>query len=525
MNSYHTIKKFLIPAIIVFSLLLCVCMPELNKALAKTEAERQRLREELVELEKHIKPFVKTFQKVAQLVGPSVVSILAESKFEPEEKWRKDEEDEARRFGPFNLHPPNKKRQPKRRNHGLRVPRHGFGSGVIVDKRGYVLTNLHLIEGFGNGEIKVILPDGKKYEGYIVGEDPNTDLAVLKIEGDRFEAAEFGDSDAVEVGDWVIAIGSPFGYQQTVSAGIISAKGRTRIIPSPKPFTYQDFLQTDAAINPGNSGGPLVNLRGEVIGINSAILTRSGGYQGIGFAISSAIAKETMFALIEKGRVVRGYLGVGIGDINDDLAIHLGLANTKELTLELGLSSPEGAFVTEVWKNTPAWTGGILPGDVIIEIDAKRVLNASKLQHIVSHIKVDSVVSIKAIRNKTETIINVKIEEQPRGGSETKIARRFVRQETQPKIAEGIFGMTVEELVPRMAKLLGYEGVTGVIVKSIEFDSLAEKAGIEKGDIILQVGRFAVKNVVEFVEAVTKSDKEEGAVIFLVKQKGFIRIK
>lgn len=523
MDLNRTIKKFIIPAIFGLSVLLSTNPPKARTVFARTESDRQQLRQELFELEKQTKPFTLTLQKVSQLVGPSVVSILAEKKFSPEEKMRKDEED-AQTFGPFRLFPPDKKRQPYR-NHGFGMPRHGFGSGIIVDERGYVLTNLHLVEGFEEGEITVILYDGKKYEGCIVGEDSNTDLAVLKIEGKEFEAAEFGDSDAMEVGAWVIAIGSPFGYQQTVSTGIVSAKGRTRIIPSPKLFAYQDFLQTDAAINPGNSGGPLVNMRGEVIGINTAIITKTGGYQGIGFAISSAIAKETMLALIEKGRVIRGYLGVGIEDINDDLAAYLNSKDTEELMAELGLSSPEGAFVTEVWRDTPAWKAGILPGDVITEIDSKNILNASKLQHIVSHIKVDSVITLKLIRNKTKKVLNVKIEEQPGGVAESGIISSLTPREPPPERSVGAFGIMVEELTPQMAKLLGYEGETGVVVKNVESNSLAEKAGIAEGDIISQVGRTAVKSITGFVEAVTKSDKEDGIVIFFIKQKGFVRVK
>ena len=525
MVSDCIIKKLIILAMFGLSFLLSTNPPEVGTALANTRSERQRLRQEVLELEKQIRPFVLTLQKVSQLVKPSVVSILTERKFRPEEKEYKgkDEEKYGQGFAPFGLQPPEEERRPYH-DRRPQVPLHGFGSGVIMDERGYVLTNYHLVEGFEEGEITVTLYDGKNYKGSIVGEDPNTDLAVLKIKGGEFEAAEFGDSNVVEVGDWVIAIGSPFGYQQTVSAGIISAKGRTHIVPSPKPFAYEDFLQTDAAINPGNSGGPLVNLRGEVIGINAAIVTRTGGYQGIGFAISSSIAKETMLSLIEKGRVVRGYLGVGIEDITDDLATYLNLENAKEIMDEFGLSSQEGAFVTEVWQNTPAWKAGILPGDVVIEIDSQKVLNANKLQYIIRHIKVGSVVTVKVIRNKTESIFNVKIEEQPGGVSESAIPRDLSHEEAPSKKGE-VLGITVEELTPQMAKMLGYESETGVIVKSVQPSSLAEKAGIDEGDIIYQVGRFAVKNVAEFVEAVTKSDKEDGAVVFLIKQKGFIRVK
>ncbi len=531
MDSDCIIKKIVILAIIGFSL-LNTNLPKVGTVLANTRSERQRLRQEVLELEKQTRPFVLTLQKVSQLVKPSVVSILTERKFRPEERRNKEEEGGyGQGFAPFGLQPPEEERRPYH-DRRPQVPLHGFGSGVIMDERGYVLTNYHLLEGFEEGEITVTLHDGKNYKGSIVGEDPNTDLAVLKIEGSEFEAAEFGDSAVVEVGDWVIAIGSPFGYQQTVSAGIISAKGRTHIVPTPKPFAYEDFLQTDAAINPGNSGGPLVNLRGEVIGINAAIVTRTGGYQGIGFAISSSIAKETMLSLIERGRVVRGYLGVGIEDISDDLATYLNLDTAKDIMDDFGLSSQEGAFVTEVWQNTPAWKAGILPGDVVIEIDSQKVSNASKLQNVIRHFKVGSVVTIKVVRNKTERTFNVKIEEQPGGVSESAIPRDLSREEAPPKIngrtdipVSPILGITVEELTPQMAKMLGYESETGVVVKSVETGSLAEKAGIDEGDVISQVGRSAVKNVVEFVEAVTKSDKEDGAVVFLIKQKGFIRVK
>lgn len=518
---FKPLKPFIITTIIGLSLLLST-----NPALANTGFERQRLRQELLELEKQTKPFVLTLRKVSQLVSPSVVSILTERRFKPEEKEYKDKDEEknGQGFAPFGQQPPEGERRPYH-DRKPRPPLHGFGSGVIMDERGYVLTNYHLLEGFEEGEITVTLHDGKHYKGSVVGEDSNTDLAVLKIEGGEFEAAEFGDSAVVEVGDWVVAIGSPFGYQQTVSVGVISAKGRTHIVPSPKPFTYEDFLQTDAAINPGNSGGPLVNLRGEVIGINAAIVTRTGGYQGIGFAISSSIAKETMFALIEKGRVVRGYLGVGIEDISDDLAMYLNLENAKELMDEFGLSSPHGAFVTEVWRNSPAGKAGILPGDVVIEIDSQKILNASKLQNVIRHIKVGSIVTVKVIREKIERILSVKIEEQPGGVSDSKIPIDLSREEAYPKRDEGVFGITVEELTPQIAKSLGYENETGVVVKSVQSGSLAEKAGIADGDIISQVGLYAVKNVTEFIEAVTKSDKEEETIIFLVKQKGFIRIK
>ncbi len=208
----------------------------------------------------------------------------------------------------------------------------------------------------------------------------------------------------MKVGDWVIAIGNPFGYSQTVSSGIVSAIGRTHITPFAQPFAYEDFIQTDAAINPGNSGGPLVNLRGEIIGVNSAIATRTGGFQGVGFAISIDIADEVISDLIEKGRVVRGYLGVGLQNISENLASYLNLESKGDVLKEFQLESDKGAFISEVWQDTPASRGEILPGDVIIEFGGHEIINIDDLQKAIRVSTVDSEVKVKIIRNKEEKV-------------------------------------------------------------------------------------------------------------------------
>lgn len=349
---------------------------------------------------------------MVELVGPSVVSINTEKDKTLAEKYKEDPSQGEEEFGPPSphQHPPEGRSNP---HPGFDFPLWGQGSGLIIDTKGHVLTNYHVVEGFEEGTITVVTHDGRECEAKVVGLDSKTDIGILKIDNENLQPVEFGSSDDVHAGDWVIAIGNPFGYQQTVSAGIVSAVGRKGVIPFSRPFSYEDFIQTDAAINPGNSGGPLVNLRGEVIGINTAIATRSGSSQGVGFAISTTIAKEVINDLIEKGRVVRGYLGVGIRDIDNDLAQMLGYGNEEEFMTKYGLTSAEGAFVSEVWDDTPAAKGEIKPGDVIIMIDNEKVYDADTIQRYIRHSKVESIVNMVIIRDKDKTTLPIKIEEQP----------------------------------------------------------------------------------------------------------------
>ena len=362
--------------------------------------EVEELRKDILELERIANPFVRIFQKVSRLVAPSVVSIVAEDTYgistDPHEEG----------ISPFSS-PDGKNNKSPDSN------RPSFGSGIVIKKTGYILTNFHVINGFENGRITVTIHNGDKYDAAIIGQDSNTDLAILKIACEDLREATLGDPKSVNVGDWVIAIGNPFGYNQTVSAGIVSAIGRTHITPFAKPFAYEDFIQTDAAINPGNSGGPLVNLRGEIIGVNSAIATRTGGFQGVGFAISMEIANEVISDLIEKGRVVRGYLGVGLQDINDSLAAYLNLNSKSDVLREFQLDSDKGAFISEVWQDTPASKGNILPGDVIIGFGGRKIMNIDDLQKAIRVSEVDSDVAVTVIRNKKEKLLTINIDEQP----------------------------------------------------------------------------------------------------------------
>src|SRR3989339_1167671 len=479
-------------------------------ALADRNIEVERLKQELLELEKITQPFIQTFRKVSLLVSPSVVSLSTE---------KKDSLSNSQ-----NIKPPlpDQNFPPKRDNHPENVPKKGLGSGIIVDERGYILTNNHVISGFSEDEITVVTYNGEQIKQVkIVGVDPNTDLAVIKIEGENFLPAEFGDSEAVQVGDWVIAIGSPFGYQQTVSTGIISAKGRTHVIPFVLPFVYEDFFQTDAAINPGNSGGPLVNLRGEVIGVNTAIATRSGGFQGVGFAISAAIAKETAENIMTTGTVVRGYLGVGTHDINDELAASLGLKDKKEIISRFGLYEEMGAFVLEVWSDTPASKAGIRPGDVISEIGGKRIENTTDLQHAIRHAKVDTKITVKVIRDGLESALDVFVERQPEDlAGKTYLAIRKLDEPTKFSL-----GLVVNDLNQDIAKSLGLEGEKGVLVVDVEVNSPAERAGIKPGDLITKVGTKEVHSVIEFMTLMDEFLETNKPVSVFVKNKGFITLK
>lgn len=498
--------KLLLLSLIVTSLFFRYNCP----TFAGRNAGIDKLKQELFELEKITKPIIETFRKVSQLVSPSVVSLSTEKK-EPLKNSRDIE--------PL---PPYQDFQPKRDHPTENIPKKGLGSGVIIDERGYILTNNHVISGFSEDEITVVTYNGEQYKYVkIVGVDPNTDLAVIKIEGENFLPAEFGDSEAVQVGDWVIAIGSPFGYQQTVSTGIISAKGRTHVIPFVLPFIYEDFFQTDAAINPGNSGGPLVNLRGEVIGVNTAIATRSGGFQGVGFAISAAIAKETAENIMTTGTVVRGYLGVGTHDINDELAASLGLKDKKEIISRFGLYAEMGAFVLEVWSDTPASKAGIRPGDVISEIGGKRIENTTDLQHAIRHAKVDTKITVKVLRDGVESALDVFVERQPEDlAGKTYLAIRKLDEPTKFSL-----GLVVNDLNQDIAKSLGLEGEKGVLVVDVEVNSPAERAGIKPGDLITKVGTKEVHSVIEFMTLMDEFLETNSPVSVFVKNKGFVTLK
>jgi len=417
-----------------------------------------------------------SFAQVAESVGPAVVNINTVTRVSgrtPVEEFFGDEF--FKRF--FGDAP---ERQQVQRS---------LGSGVIVDPSGIVLTNAHVVERAT--EIEVSTADGKKHKAKLAGVDRKTDLAVLKLQGGGpFPAANLGDSDTVRVGDWVLAIGSPFGLQKTVTAGIISAKGRS-IGQGP----FDDFLQTDAAINPGNSGGPLVNMSGEVVGINSAILSRTGGNVGIGFSIPVNMAKRIYTELAAKGKVTRGWLGVSIQPL------------TPELAKGFGLKEPSGVLISDVMQQSPAAAAGIASGDIIIEFDRKKVDSPQELQKAVAAIPPGRAVPLKVWRDKSEKTLEIKIGETP---DETVALKSTNKGKT-------LLGLDVRPVTPELARQLNLRAPEGVIVFSVEEESAAAEAGLQRGDVIREVNRQKVRSVQDF-EKITKDVKDGDRVTVLLQR-------
>lgn len=463
----------------------------------------QEVDEAKAELEK-LGPPSRAFVLVAKIIRPSVVSVVT---------TRKVTTRPLRPFLPFDddwpFEGPNPfKEHEKRRGRERKVS--GLGSGVVVDKEGHVLTNNHVVRGAD--EIKVVLPDDSQYAAELVGTDPKTDLAVIKLKDcpvERIVPAKLGDSDKLQVGDWVLAVGAPFGLSQSVSAGIVSATGRTNvgIIRRPRRYkginlsdAYENFIQTDAAINRGNSGGPLVNQKAEVIGINTAIATGTGFFQGVGFAIPSSMARRVMSQLITKGRVVRGYLGVVIRE------------TTEEDVKTLKLARREGVVVEDVYPDTPAAKAGIEQMDVIVAIDGTPTPRMAQLRNFIARISPGAKVKLSVLREGKPRAVDVVIEEQP--------------QEMPTTLASTVdaeLGITVQTLTEGVASQLEvggktgvYKGEKGVLVTTVVPGSLAARAGIKPKDLIKEVANKPVTSVTEYNRARKGLDLRKG-VLLLVK--------
>jgi len=425
-----------------------------------------------------------SFTDLARIVRPGVVNIRVVKKVKNVDfGFRKfhgnpfgDQNPFGDFFGPFSEgNPPREYKQ------------QGVGSGFIMSKDGYLLTNNHVVEDAD--QIKVKLANGKEYDGKVVGRDPKTDLAIVKISGaSDLHPLKLGNSDDLKVGSWVVAVGSPFGLEQTVTAGIVSAKGR--VIGS---GPYDNFIQTDASINPGNSGGPLINMNGEVVGINTAILAEG---RGIGFAIPINTAKEIAPQLEEKGHVTRGWLGVSIQEV------------TPELAKSLNLKEKKGALVAQVVSGSPAEKAGIEQGDVIVEFGGKEVADSKDLPRIVAMTSVGKDVTVKLLRDGKVMDRQVKVGEMEEKG---------VKVSKAPASHKSL-GITVQNLTPEIAKQLGLKKDTGVVVAGVEQGSPAEESGIQTGDVIQQVNRKPVKNVDDFVQKVETAKNQDS--ILLLLQRG-----
>ena len=449
----------------------------------------------LFALSSHTQPLASNiFVEIAKKQNPAVVNVSTKAKAETAHKNFR-----VPRPGPGQNKSPDPFRDFYDRFFGERPnqrPKRGMGSGFVIDKEGHILTNYHVIEGAG--EIVVILDDNgteKEYTATLVGSDPKTDIALIKINRESGDNKDFpflrlGSSENLEVGEWVVAIGNPFGLSHTVTVGVVSALGRS-IGAGP----YDEFIQTDASINPGNSGGPLINIEGDVIGINTAIISgNTGGNVGIGFAIPIDIAKGILKDLRERGTVTRGWLGVMIQKITPDLA------------KSFGLSQSEGALVGDVIPDGPAAKGGVKRGDVIVIFDGQQVKDMEDLPKIVAATRPNSVVDVEVIRDGSRMTLSVSIE-LLEDSQETVVAK------ADP------LGLQVQDITEELAQSLKLESVEGVLVSDVTAGNAAAEAGIRRGDVISEMNRSIVKDMRDY-QNLMASVQKGSSVLFLVKRGG-----
>jgi serine protease Do len=417
------------------------------------------------------------FVDVAKKVQPCVVSIRSERTVtvEPWEGFGKD----FFRGSPFedffkgHERPPSKQKQV------------GEGSGVIVDPRGYILTNYHVV--VDGGKLTIRLFDGRELKGTIQGTDPKTDLAVVYVDAKDLLVATLGDSDKLQVGEWAIAIGSPFGLEKTVTVGVISAKGRTGLGTG----TYEDFIQTDASINPGNSGGPLVNINGEVIGINAMIIQPG---QGIGFAIPINLAKNIIMDLITHHEVVRPWVGIGLQDLTPDLREHF------------ELKEEEGSLVSQVYEGSPAEKAGLKAGDIVVDIDGSKIKNSQDVVREVLKKKVGQRIELDILREGKQIKIPVITEKMPSEPSERKAGQSEMKE---------WFGLRVRPITPEIAKQLGLAKAEGVVITGVESGSVAQEVGLREGDMILEVNRQKIRNEEDYQSAMGEVKPDKGVLLLI----------
>ncbi len=433
------------------------------------------------------------FVKIAKTVKPAVVNIFTSRKgAESPHAMPFDDPFFRRFFGDEFLRrfeaPKEAPRERKERS---------LGSGVIVAADGLIVTNNHVVAKAD--EIKVYLSDKREFKAKLIGTDSKTDLAVLKIEADGLHTIPWGDSDKLEVGEFVLAVGNPFGLTQTVTMGIVSAVGRA----SMGIAEYEDFIQTDAAINPGNSGGALVNVRGELIGINTAIFSQSGGNMGIGFAVPSNMSRAILEQLVKSGKVVRGWLGVSIQELSSELASSFGLSEAK------------GVLVSDVLDGSPAKAAGLERGDVIVEYDGKPVENPTQLRNAVAQTPVGKKVSVKFVREKATKSVEVTIGEQPK-----QVAQGGGDEEREAVRPAGLLSdIDVRELNADWKQRLGLgDRERGLVVTRVNPGSVAEEGGVREGDIILEVNRKPVVTLKAYEQAVSGLGKRDSVLLLLKRQ-------
>ena len=371
----------------------------------------------------------------------------------------------------------------------------GAGSGFLVSSDGYIVTNHHVA---GNADrLKVGLADGREFDAELIGSDPHTEIALIKVNGEGFPIASLGDSDALRVGEWVLAIGSPFGLEHTVTSGIVSAQGRSEV----NIVDYANFIQTDAAINPGNSGGPLVNLDGEVIGMNTALLSPSGGNSGIGFAIPINIVKYVAAELRENGTVARGFLGVSTQDL------------TPELASWFGVEQKRGVLIADVSPGSPADMGGIRRDDVVIEYEGRPIENSGSFRARVATTAPGKHVSLGLIRDSEHLVKTVILGSLERGRVTVNSTGKRATSKEWGASRASEFGIAVQDLTEDIAKIMGYEGESGVLITDVARVSPAAEAGIRPGAIITEVNRTPVKNARQFEEVLMLGTEQKSALL------------
>ncbi len=428
---------------------------------------------------------IPSFSGIVKQVRPAVVNIFT-TKIIKQRRYGFPFEEFEWFFGP----------QFKRQLPERKYKQNSLGSGFIISDDGYILTNNHVVEGMD--EIKVKLTSDEEFTARIIGRDPKIDVALIKIDvKDKLPTVVLGDSDELEIGDWVVAIGNPFGLGHTVTAGIVSAKGRHGIIQG----TYEDFIQTDAAINPGNSGGPLINLKGEVIGINTAIFSPQGAFGtpgniGIGFAIPINMVKLVLTQLKETGKVVRGWLGVTIQPV------------TPEIAEALNLESRNGALIADVTKGSPAEKAGLERGDIIIEFDGKKIDDYHTLPPTVAATQVGKRVKVKIIREGKIKELMINVGEMP-----PEVSGEVTTEET----ASEEIGISVSDVTVELAQRYNISEKEGVVVTDVEVGSIADMAGIQIGDLIVEVNKKQIKNTKDFHRELLKVGKGK-SVLFLIKR-------
>lgn len=425
------------------------------------------------------------FREIVRAHSPAVVKIIVEqsaSGSNTQQPGLEEMPEELRRFFEYRGVPPSEQE------------RMGLGSGFIISQDGYILTNNHVVEGASS--VLVRMSDRREFEAKVVGTDPRSDLALLRIEASDLPVLKLATNDDLEVGEWVLAIGSPFGLDYSVSAGIVSAKGRS--LPTEKNENYVPFIQTDVAINPGNSGGPLFNLDGEVVGVNSQIFTRSGGSIGLSFAIPASVARNVVDQLKESGRVTRGWLGVTIQDVD------------KNLAESFGLKTPGGALVAEVSKDGPAAKAGLRSGDVIVAFDGKEIPASADLPHLVGLVEPGTVVAVEVVRNKQKQIMQVAVGGLDAGDSYSLSAGKSGGNRG------GRLGLDVETLPAEGLERFGING--GVVVRGVTPGSVAAQAGLKVDDVITLIDTTPIKSSEVFEQAVDKLKAGSSVPLRLIRQ-------